>query len=116
MGLETERVKQVISEHDRISGILEAIRLATLEEIAIQQAQGIYHAQWHQELDRIARSMDYSSNQQILFRVSNDCQRLASENASAVSKRRELGRRITRALKIAIARNGNAAKRSGSAA
>lgn len=104
-----------ISEHDRISGVLEAIRLATLEEIALQQAQGIYHSQWHQELDRIARRMDYSRDQQILFRVSNDCQLLAQENASAVSKRRELGRRITRALKIAINKQ-NAAKRSGSAA
>ena len=109
-------MKQVISEHDRVSGILERIRMATLEEIAIQQAQGIYHSQWHRELDAIARKMDYSSAQQTIFRISNDCQRLASENASAVNRRRQVGRAITRALKIAIARNGNAAKRSGSAA
>ena len=105
-----------VSEHDRISGILETIRQATLDEIAIQQAQGIYHSQWHRELDRIARRMEYSADQQICMRISNDCQRLASENASAVSRRRQVGRAITRALKIAIARNGNAAKREGSAA
>ena len=109
-------MKTVISEHDRVSGILERIRMATLEEIAFQQAQGIYHAQWHRELDAIARRMEYSADQQICLRISNDCQRLASENASAVNRRRQVGRAITRALKIAIARNGNAAKRSGSAA
>ena len=105
-----------VSEHDRISGILETIRLATLEEIAEQQAQSRYHVQWSMELDRIARRMEYSADQQTIFRISNDCQRLASENASAVNRRRQVGKAITRALKIAIARNGNAAKRSGSAA
>ena len=108
-------MNSTVSEHDRISGILETIRLATLEEIAEQQAQSRYHVQWSMELDRIARRMEYSADQQICLRISNDCQRLARENASAVNRRRQVGKAITRALKIAINKQ-NAAKRSGSAA
>ena len=108
-------MNSTVSEHDRILGILERIREDAFTEMHEQEAASIYHRQWSRELRGIAARMPYSMDQQVCFRISNDAQRLANENQSAVARRRQFARDLTRRIKRSIAKQ-NAANGSTSAA
>jgi hypothetical protein len=106
---------KTVTEHERIARMLEGIREQLREEIREQQDASIYHAQHAAELERIARRMTYSRDQQVLFRISRDCARLAVQNQSAAARRRSQGNAWTRELKRTLAKR-NAANGSTSAA